>query len=145
MLRFAGCTHAVVVLMLRFDQVTSASRCALTGSCLLDVTLDVTLGVVSRMSLFQINLRSHQFHPDEYSSCIRLPIGNWSPSFKNETNGSNALGWNRIHDEYSPGLNRSNCRWLSLAEASVSSSTTATLCGRKRGRLPLNHIPYSEL
>ena len=34
-------------------------------------------------------------------------MGNWSHSLKNEANGSNALGRNRIHDEYSSGLNRS--------------------------------------
>ena len=31
-------------------------------------------------------------------------MGNWSLSFRNDANGSNALGRNRIHDEYSPGL-----------------------------------------
>ena len=45
-------------------------------------------------------------HPDEYSSGIRFPIGNWSLSFSNYANGSNALGRNRIPQEYSPGLAR---------------------------------------
>ena len=51
-------------------------------------------------------------HPDEYSSEIRFPIGNWSLSFIFFTNGSNALGRNRrsrIHDKYSPGLTHATC------------------------------------
>ena len=44
-----------------------------------------------------------QLHPDEFSSRIRFPTGNWSQSGRNEANGSNALGKNRIHDEHSPG------------------------------------------
>ena len=30
----------------------------------------------------------------------------WSLSFRNQANGANALGKNRVHDEYSPGLDR---------------------------------------
>ena len=36
--------------------------------------------------------QKRQFHPDEYSSFIRFPIGNWSHSVRNEANGSNAWG-----------------------------------------------------
>ena len=33
-----------------------------------------------------------------------IPHREWSHSIRNEANGSNALGKNRTHDEYSPGL-----------------------------------------
>ena len=50
--------------------------------------------------------RKRPCDPNTGSSNLRFPIGNWSHSVRNEANGSNALGRIRIHDEYSPGLNR---------------------------------------
>ena len=47
---------------------------------------------------------SQETHSDEYLSRIRFLIGNWNHSVRNKTNGSNALGRNRIHDKHSPGL-----------------------------------------
>ena len=35
---------------------------------------------------------------------MQFSIGNRSHAVRNEANGSNALGRNRSHDEYSPGL-----------------------------------------
>jgi len=33
-----------------------------------------------------------------------FPVKDWSYAIRNEANGSNALGKNRTHDEYSPGF-----------------------------------------
>ena len=53
-------------------------------------------------------------------------MGNWSHSIRNEANGSNAPGRNRIHDEYSPGLNPYNSSGVKTLEAAppVQSSPT---------------------
>ena len=71
---------------------------------------------VSTCRLFQ------RFHPDKYSSWIRFHVGNWSHSVRNEANGSNALGRNRIHDEYSPG---SDCVGVHCAACSPPASLPA--------------------
>ena len=65
-----------------------------------------TVGV-TRQGAYQAGAwRKVRSHPGEYSSRIRLPTGNWSHFVRSETNGFNAPGRNRIHDEYSPGLDR---------------------------------------
>ena len=36
------------------------------------------------------------------------------PFLQNDANGSNALGRNRIHDEYSPGWNQASCQGIAI-------------------------------
>ena len=59
--------------------------------------------ITGLLGLGQVHENAHLFHPNEHSSSTRFPEGNWSLSFKNEANGSNALGRIRFPEEYSPG------------------------------------------
>ena len=76
-------------------------------------------------------------HLDEYSSRIRLFIGNWSHSVRNEANGASAWGSNRVHDEYSPKLNL--IRWW--AGLSVFSSWGASSGTRASARVTTPSSP----
>ena len=74
----------ICIYMNIYKQPTSTQSRAPTLSCRHEYTQHVNLRIAwlrsSDGGLKRIWIR---FHPDEYASCMRFPIGNWSLSFRN--------------------------------------------------------------